>query len=74
MLLRNGNSSWKNVRSGVPQGSILWPLLFLLYVNDLPDLVKATAKMFADDTKLYSNISTLADCEALQNDLNKLAV
>ena len=41
---------------------------------DLPDSIKATAKMFADDTKLYSNISTLADCEALQHDLNKLAV
>ena len=74
MVLRIGHSSWKNVRSGVPQGSILGPLLFLLYVNDLPDSVKATAKMFADDTKLYLNVSTLADCEALQNDLNKLAV
>ena len=73
MVLRNGHSSWKNVRSGVPQGSILGPLLFLLYVNGLPDSVKATAKMFADDTKLYSYISTLAGCEAL-HDLNKLAV
>ena len=49
-------------------------ITILLYVNDLPDSVKATAKMFADDTKLYSNISTLSDCEALQDDLNKLAV
>ena len=64
----------KNVRSGVPQGSILGSLLFFLYANDLPDSVKATAKMFADDAKLYSNISILADCEALQNNLNKLAV
>ena len=38
------------------------------------DSVKATAKLFADDTKLYTNISTLADCEALQDDLKKLAV
>ena len=74
MVLRNGHSSWKNFRSGVPQGSIVGSLLFLLYVNDLPDSVNSTAKMFADDTKLYSNISTLADCEALQDDLNKLAV
>ena len=62
------------MRSGVPQGSLPGPLLFVLYVNDLPDSVKATAKMFADDTKLYSTISTLADCETLQDDLNKLVV
>ena len=53
VVLRSGHSLWKNVRSGVPQGSILGPLLFLLYVNDLPDSVKAMAKMFVDDTKLY---------------------
>ena len=53
VVLRSGHSSWKNVRSGVPQDSILGPLLFLLYVNDLPDSVKAMAKMFVDDTKLY---------------------
>ena len=50
-----------NVRSGVLQGTILGPLLFLLYVHDLPDSVKATAKMFADDPTFYSNISALAD-------------
>ena len=47
---------------------------FCYYVNDQPDSIKATAKMFGDDTKLFSNISTLADCEALWGDLNKLAV
>ena len=45
--------------------------MFLLYINDLLDSVKATAKMFGDDTKLYSNSSQLADCEV---DQNKLAV
>ena len=74
MVQRNGHSSGENVRSRVSQGSILGPLLFLSFVDDLLDSVKATAKMFAEDTKLYSNISTLADCEALQDDLNKLAV
>ena len=53
----DGPKKWsfimENVRSGVPQGSILGPLLVLLYVNDLPDSVKATAKMFADDKKIY---------------------
>jgi hypothetical protein len=56
VVLPGGSSSWKNVTSGVPQGSILGPILFLLYVNDLPDCVNSTAKLFADDTKLYREI------------------
>ena len=68
VVLRNGVSNWKPVTSGVPQGSILGPILFLLYVNDIPDYVSTTAKMFADDTKVYSKINTL------QDDLNSLTV
>ena len=73
VILRNGSSNWQPVISGVPQGSILGPILFLLYVNDLPDYVKHTAKMFADDTKLYTKINSVSDCEELQEDLNALA-
>ncbi len=73
VILRNGTSKWAQVISGVPQGSILGPVLFLLYVNDLPDTVMATAKMFADDTKVYRRIQTKSDCQELQNDLNNLA-
>ena len=73
VVLRNGVSSWKSVTSGVPQGSILGPVLFLLFVNDIPDSVATTAKMFADDTKLYHEISNIADCDTLQRDLNSLA-
>ena len=58
---------YKNVRSGIRQGSILGQLLFLLQVNDLPDSVKATAKLFADDVTHFSNSFTLAYCEALQD-------
>ena len=73
VVLRNGVSSWRDVTSGVPQGSILGPILFLIYVNDIPDSVQSTAKMFADDTKLYRKVQNLRDCDTLQEDLNTLA-
>jgi hypothetical protein len=63
------------VTSGVPQGFILGPVLFALYVNDLPDAVKfSQVAMFADDTNLFSTIKTKNDCEHLQNDLDNLRV
>ena len=73
VILRNGSSSWQWVKSGVPQGSILGPLLFLVYVNDMPNMVSSTAKMFADDTKLYRGIRVFNDCLEVQNDLNNLS-
>ena len=72
VVLRNGQSSWCEVDSGVPQGSILGPLLFLLFINDLPISIDSSIKLFADDTKLYRKIESLEDCESLQRDLNRL--
>ena len=69
VVLRNGSSHWRQVTSGVPQGSILSPLLFLIHVNDIPELVSSTAKMFPDDTKVYSHFES---CKHLRDDLNKL--
>ena len=46
-------SNWAEVFSGVPQGSVLGPLLFLLFVNDLPSVIKSHIRMFADDTKIW---------------------
>ena len=69
----NGQSSeWTDVSSGVPQGSVLGPLLFIMFVNDLPDEVKSYCKLFADDAKLYKDLQNHEDFETFQNDLNKL--
>ena len=45
-------SSFKKILSGIPQGSVLGPLLFILFINDLPDCLMSTVKIFADDLKL----------------------
>ena len=60
------------VKSGIPQGSVLGPMLFVIFINDLPDAVKSTIKIFADDTKMYRKVNNEEDCKALQNDIDKL--
>ena len=54
VVLNGQTSSWADVSAGVPQGSILAPLLFLIYINDLADGLSSNAKLFADDTSLFS--------------------
>jgi len=69
----NGSfSSWINVISGVPQGSVLGRLLFLILVNNLSDWVKGSILMFADDTKIWAKIKDTGDSDLLQQDLNVL--
>ena len=60
--------------SGVPQGTVLTPLLFLCYTNDLPENVSSKARLYADDVLLYKTIHTKEDCLTLQEDLNILKV
>ena len=63
-------SPWKNILAGVLQGSVLGPILLLIYINDLPDGIKSICKIFADDTSLFSKIKD-KNCSTveLNNDL-----
>ena len=57
VVLNGHHSKWANIEAGVPQGSILGPLLFLIYINDLPDNLISNSKLFADDASLFSVIN-----------------
>ena len=75
VVVNGASSSWVEVCSGVPQGSVLGPILFILYVNDLPDSVSfSNIAMFADDTKCFKSIKTTCDASRFQQDLDSLSV
>ena len=69
VVIEGQQSSSADVTSGVPQGSVLGPLLFLCFINDLPEQIKCKIKLYADDVLLYTTINTVDDCHRLQNDL-----
>ena len=72
VVLRGTTSDWVEVLSGVPQGSVLGPVLFLIYVNDIVLNIDSSIKLFADDAKLFRPMGSSSDARALQSDLKKL--
>ena len=73
-MLQNGKSSkWKRIFAGVPQGSVLGPLFFLVYINDIVENINSEIKLFADDTSLFSVVeSSIRSANDLNRDLGRV--
>jgi ribonuclease P/MRP protein subunit RPP40 len=67
-------ADWKDVDTGVPQGSVLGPVLFLIVINDLPEVVNGLINIIADETKLFDHVVDGDRCAQLQDDLDQLCV
>ena len=71
VVLNGMESNWGEIKAGVPQGSVLGPLLFLIYINDLEEGIKSSVKFFADDTSLFSVVhDPVVSAEELNHDLD----
>jgi len=71
--VEGSKSSQCKVTSGVPQGTVLGPVLFLIYINDIVANIKSEIRLFVDDIFIYKTITTLNDHNILQTDLNSLS-
>ena len=72
VVVNGCKSSWTPVLSGVPQGSVLGPTLFVIYINDIEDSIASRVLKFADDTKLIKKVATTEEAFTLQDDLHKM--
>ena len=71
-VIRNKCSPWLRVISGVPQGSVLGPVMFGVYVNDMVEGIDSYVNLFADDAKVMRRVKSEDDCRRLQEDLDKI--
>ena len=67
MLIGDNSSEWEDVTSSVPQGSVLGPLLFTIFINDLPGKIKHECRLYADESKLIGVIDTQKDIDSMQS-------
>jgi retron-type reverse transcriptase len=65
-------SSWEKVTSGVPQRSVLGPILFIIFINEISELLMSINELYADDTKLIKEINSEYDAIMLQDDIDKI--
>ena len=73
VVLGEAVSDWKPATSGVPQGSVLGPMLFIIYVNDLPSIVRSECKLYADDCKILGVVSSKEEAARIQKDLDNIS-
>ena len=72
MVVNGKSSEWTDVTSGIARGSVLGPILFAIYINDMPDGLSSEIFLFADNTKIFKQRKHKRDCDSLQNDLNSM--
>ena len=74
VVINGQHSNWAPILAGFPQGSILEPLLFLIYINDLPHNLNSVVKLFADNTSLFCTVQNpTSSAKILNNDLSKIS-
>ena len=73
MSVNGAKLEWAHVTSGIPQDSVLGPVFFVIFINNLPEVVDSMAEMLADDTKVFRPLRHEEDQQDLQEDIDNLA-